>query len=42
MRAQIVLDGVIVDERVVDVEQEDEIVHGDHAPVVGLGSRHGP
>jgi hypothetical protein len=28
MRLQVVLDRIVVEERVVDVEQKDEVVHG--------------
>ena len=39
--AEVVLDPVVVQKRVVDVEQEDEIVHDVH-PAVGLGFSQGP
>ena len=42
MRAEVVLDPVIVQQRVVDVEQEDNVVHRDQPGADGWGFRHGP
>ena len=42
VRAEIGLDPVVVQKRVVGVEQEDDVVHRVHPAVSGFGFRHGP